>query len=150
MGITAPQGGSVFSHFGIEVCAGKERHGDIFPLPAPEVESFGGKGLSRGVRQRIGRRIQHQQAAHQAIAALNSLSGATGTGWGETTFDADRASPAQRAVMNRVFEACNDRFISPSAGSNEAALRALLGADSQYGEEGQGSAGSLARSNTRL
>eukprot|EP00971_Amphidinium_carterae_P216647 4300776-Amphidinium_carterae.2 len=48
---------------------------ELLPLPKLHVEQRMSSTLSRGVRQRIGRRIAIQERSNETIAALNWLSG---------------------------------------------------------------------------
>ena len=46
-------------------------HVPLFPLPLPCVEAQARSGLSRGVRQRVGRRRARDSVAFEATRALN-------------------------------------------------------------------------------
>ena len=49
-------------------------HGDLFPVPLPWVEDPAERSLSRGIRQRTGRRRHTQLDAREAVQALNVAS----------------------------------------------------------------------------
>ena len=108
----------------MHVFSGDDRQRDVFPLPLAPVPRLSRRGLSRGVRQRLGkeRAIESQLAA--AVASLNEMYG----------------SPSQRGLVSAVqtealdgikrrLECCvwPSNLLSP----REAAA-ALLGTDLGY------------------
>ena len=115
-------------------------HGDLFPLPCPcDVETPPDHSLCRAVRQRVLRRIRHQESARDAVGSLNEMMS------GDATFSHRPCSPSQRSVLDRVWSATDDSSLGSSVPIlPKAALEALLGADSQYGDS-VGSAGSLGK-----
>ena len=103
-----------------------DRIRDILPLPvlAPGADSLDRwQGLSRGSRQRQGKRLWQQQLVGESIRALNWLGGVP-----------DGAGPpmeAQRRCLQTI-EAEVPRDAPPADYSEHEALRALLLCDARY------------------
>jgi hypothetical protein len=92
------------------------------------------------------KRRARQATALECVGALNSMSGEPGTSWAMPVMGGQAPSPAQRLVLDRVWKASAlDLGGPPATVTPEAALQALLGADSEYGDDALGSAGGLAQ-----
>jgi len=115
--------------------------GDIFPLPmAAVVGPPPRRSLGRGARQRVCRRRAIAGAVNECVEALNvAANGGDHASRGFAT--RSRTNPAQKGVLDRVWSLRNHRPVAGPDFEPEAALRALLQADSRYDE---GSAGGLA------
>ena len=117
-------------------------HGELFPLPLPgAAEAAPRSSLSRGVRQRVGKRRARANDAQECVAAMNSLAG-----WGGLEPAESSREPAgpvvgtvgppgnavQRQALQRVTDAVAEQgsAVDPTP---DAALRALLQTDSLYG-----------------
>ena len=100
------------------------------------VEGPAGPHLSRGVRQRVGKRRAKAAAANEALSALNQC--ALGRRSSKEMFGtSEKLNASQDAVKTRVWEAVAE---SPPQGREftpQAALSALLQSESRY-EEGAG------------
>ena len=118
-----------------------ENHGDLYPLPAPgAVEPTARSGLSRGTRQRIGKRRAQQLATINAVQALNSLAAGGDLDSVATPFGRlATASSAQLAVLEDVRAQVAGQPIPGTEFASEAALSALLRVDSCYSSSEGGS-----------
>ena len=95
-----------------------------------------GASLSRGVRQRLGRRRAVDERANETIWALNALGGLDGVECSNPGGELQRSSV--NYVRGRVFDEA-----PPQASRAQEALLELLRSDSRYTEGGEGT-GSLA------
>jgi hypothetical protein len=85
----------------------------------------------------VNRRRAQQDEAADCVDSLNSLAGARSSS-ASRSFDYASVLPIQRSVLDRVAK---HAFVAPPSGekfSPEAALRALLRADSQYSGSANG------------
>ncbi len=102
----------------------RPQRGDLFPLPVPwELEEAARPGLSRGVRQRIGRRRARTSAAIACVQTLNSMSGSERL---SGSCFSRGAGPSQDRVLRDVWEACQVEDLGEAMPSEDAAFRALL------------------------
>ena len=92
----------------------------LFPVEPRRVETAGRPGLSRGTRQRIGRRRLLQQEAARCVSAVNALGG----------YDAGAVPSAPSAVqgqfLERVDAGVRDMWPQDVFFQQEEALRTLL------------------------
>ena len=120
-------------------------HGDLFPLPLVwDAEPLPKPGLSRGVRQRVGRRRAHASTAVHSICALNELMGCCHTDVSQPPAHfSGRPSHVQSKSLSRVWDAAEPPSVATHlfGCTGEAQLQALLCVDSTYGA---GSTGDLA------
>ena len=93
----------------------------IFPLPCLGEHSRGGAGLSRGVRQRLGRRAAVQKRANDVIDSLNWLSGCK-----DSHCEQLGRSRLHDEVLSHVVELVEARVPRDDVPSTEEAARALL------------------------
>ena len=112
----------------------ERRHRDIFPLfsPAP-AKVAGWDGLSRGVRQRVGRRLAWQEWCSRGVDTLNFLAG--GHAFVE---EGKRLSGPQSLAQKVAFDgisSCYRDFPSPPVGKRcEESLREILACGPGYSQ----------------
>ena len=101
-------------------------------MPWPLIETTAATHLSRGVRQRIGKRRAARISVFDAVAALNSSANGNGESKsGEAVtpkFDPNRL---QAAALEHVRYCVSD-FCEPAERTPQESLRAILQADSLY------------------
>ena len=110
------------------------RHGDVFPLPLPSVEPPAKSRLSRGVRQRIGRRRAVQSDSYEAIRSLILLAGCgrgSDPAYPQFNSPASMPSDVEAFIGGRIAA-----FAQPPVRTQEESLMAILRADTLYHEDG--------------
>ena len=111
----------------------------LLPLPSVAVESLAAKGLSRGTRQRVARRVAVQKEANETIRALNSMCGAP---CNQTSAD---PCPEHPVLLGRIQAAVSDRMEAEFAVSAQEARETLLQLPAGYEALNQGESVGLAK-----
>ena len=110
---------------GIRASNCKPGGGDgVLPFPMLPPEALGAiHDLSRGVAQRVARRVAVHQRASDSISAINALAGFS------TPIDSqNEMSPGQARVWRRACSLHSQEGPPLSASNSKEALRELLGA----------------------
>ena len=88
---------------------GRETSRDVFPLPSLQISARPSGPLSRGCRQRSGRRIHFEEEARHTADALNRMyEGTMKTGFGESAKHAGNLSAGQDAVFEFIRRSVRD------------------------------------------
>ena len=108
----------------------QSRQRDLFPLPVPAVVPLCAsiRRLSRGVRQRVGRRRAIGVEVREAVLSCNLLYSGS---WGQS--GASAKPSAQQAAAIAYVEECVSAIQPLETLSPQAALRELLGSQATYG-----------------
>ena len=101
---------------------------ELFPLPMLELETACNLPLSRGCRQRIGRRRAVIERTNDAISSLNWLSGSSARDVAQR-----HVSPAQAAAITRIQRAVEDSAPTEPLLPPHEAARTLLRTQAGYG-----------------
>lgn len=105
-------------------CGGRRVARDLFPLPVPTVEPPARSCLSRGCKQRIGKRMEVEKEACHTVRSLNFLHG--GSGWDprQSVCETLCMSAAQEKSLEFIG-ACVAELGGPGSIDGSEALQAL-------------------------
>lgn len=96
---------------------------DLFPLPVPAVELRAEPSLSRGCRQRIGKRRQVETEIRHTVRSLNFLHG--GSGWNPKLEDVAMVPSAAQEKSLEFIATCVADLGDPGEVDGSEAVRAL-------------------------
>ena len=105
-------------------CGGRRVARDLFPLPVPTVEPPARSCLSRGCKQRIGKRREVEKEVCHTVRSLNFLHGGSGWDPGQSVCETLCMSAAQEKSLEFIG-ACVAELGGPGSIDGSEALQAL-------------------------